>query len=540
MPIPTEGPWPPTNIAPAYHAYRDWDAWYDGRPEKLRAVYSNRGADGQSLAPSQRIRPGQYAGGLVGTVSRWLWGSPPPGNGRDGRIHVPLPADLARTTADLIFSEPPQLSSETVAVQERLDQLIEDGLPALLLQAAEACSALGDVYLTPVVDRDIYPDRGFLTAVHADGAIPVLRFGRLIEVTFWSTVAVEGSTYFRHLEHHEVITDAAGKRIGQVVHALHEGTITHLGRAIPLTDRPELAHIADRLDGPGGVELTGLDRLDVARVPNTGPQRRWRTEPGLKYLGRSDMDGAEPQFDSLDDTWTSWMRDIRLGRGRIVVPDYMLQSLGAGQGAVFDADREVYSTVNSMPDSGVGITVAQFAIRWQEHQSTAEAITKLVLRHAGLSAQTLGDAGDVAATATEVVARERMSFTTRGNRIAGAWKPGLVDAVELLLAVEAVEFGSQVPVEKIDVEFGDSVSESPETVAKTLQLIAAAEAASIDTKVRILHPDWDDTAVKEEVDRIKGDQPTIDVGPSLNGLAGTGQPGAEDAPAEEDPPPAQE
>ncbi len=71
MPIPTEGAWPPPAIAPAYHAYRDWDAWFSGLPEKLRTVYSNRGVDGaQSLAPSQRVRPGQYAGGLVGTVSR--------------------------------------------------------------------------------------------------------------------------------------------------------------------------------------------------------------------------------------------------------------------------------------------------------------------------------------------------------------------------------------------------------------------------------------------------------------------------------------
>ncbi len=542
MPIPTEGAWPPPAIAPAYHAYRDFDAWFVGTPEKLRTVYSNRGVDGiQSLAPSQRVRPGQYAGGLVGTVSRWLWGSPPPGNGRDGRIHAPLPADLARTTADLIFSEPPQLTAESKEGQERLDQLIEDGLPNLLLHAAEACSALGDIYLTPVVDREIHDDRAFLAAIHADGAIPVLRWGRLIEVTFWSLVAAEGSTYWRHLEHHEVVTDAAGRRRGQIVHALHEGTVTHLGRAVPLTDRPELAHLADRLDGPGGVQLTGLDRLDVVRVPNTGPQRQWRTEPGLKYLGRSDFDGAEQQFDALDDVWTSWLRDIRLGRGRIVVPDYMMQGLGAGQGAVWDADREVYSAVNAMPNpngSSLGLTVAQFAIRWQEHQATAEAITKLVLRHAGLSAQTMGDAGDVAATATEVQARERMSFTTRGNRIEGAWKPGLVDAIELLLAVEAIEFRSEVPVERPDVEFGDSVSESPETVARTLQLITAAEAASIETKVRMLNPDWDDTAVREEVGRIKGDQPTIDVGPGLNDLAGTGSgdTGSDPSAGEEEPP----
>ena len=32
--------------------------------------------------------------------------------------------------------------------------------------------------------------------------------------------------------------------------------------------------------------------------------------------------------------------------------------------------------------------------------------------------------------------------------------------------------------------------------------MAQAQAVSVDTKVRILHPDWEDTAVQAEVDRI--------------------------------------
>lgn len=532
MPIPTEGAWPPPAIAPAYHAYRDWDAWSSGQPEKLRAVYSNRGVDGaQSLAPSLRIRPGQYAGGLVGTVSRWLWGSPPPGNGRDGRLHVPLPADLARTAADLLFSEPPTLVAETPAVQERLDLLVEDGLHTTLLQAAEANSTLGDIYLYPVIDPEV-SDRAFLAAIHADGAIPTFRWGKLTEVTFWSLIKVDGSMYVRHLEHHDVDRGA-----GRITHAVHEGTITDLGRAVPLTEHPETAYLADRL-GPGGFEPTGLDRLDVVRVPNTGPQRRWRTQAGLKYLGRSDFDGNEQVFDALDDVWTSWMRDIRLGRGRLVVPEYMLSSLGAGQGAVFDPDREVYSQVNAMPSqNGSGVmqlTATQFEIRVTEHRETAEELTALAMRHAGLSPQTLGQQGDVAVTATEVQAKERMSFTTRGNRISGSWKPGVAAAIELLLEVERAA-GLKGAVEPVrpDVDFGDSVSEAPETVARTLQLIEAAGAASTETKVRMLHPDWDDTAVKEEVDRIKGDQQTIDVGGGLGGLAGNQPPGQRDGADEE-------
>lgn len=529
MPIPTEGAWPPVEYAPAYTAYRDWDAWYDGTPDKLRAVYQWRDHTGQSLPPSQRARAGQYAGGIVGTISRWLWGNPPQAGTRDGRLHVPLAADLARTAADLIFSEPPDITSENAAVQARLEQLEEDGLHTVLLHAAEAASAFGDVYLRPVRDPDIYPDRAFLAAVHADGAIPVIRWGRLLEVTFWSVLVQDRDRVVRLLEHHEVVNGA-----GRIVHAVHEGTPDKLGRAVPLTEYAASAHLAGLVDADGA-EPTGLDRLDVIRIPNTGPQRRWRTTAGLKYLGRSDFDGNEPLFDNIDETWTNWMRDVRLAKGRIIVPEYMLQSQGRGAGATFDADREVWAAVSAMPDQNATITAQQFAIRWEEHKATAEALFEQALRHAGLSSQTLGEEGDVAATATEVQARERMSFTTRSNRIEGAWKPGLRDAVELLLEYErAWNLARAVDPERPNVEFGDSVSESPETVARTIQFLNAASAISIETSVRMVHPDWDDTQVREEVERIKDDQSAgVDSEAALGAMAGNQPPGDEDKDGED-------
>jgi A118 family predicted phage portal protein len=535
VPIPTEGAWPPAEFAPAYQAYRDWDAWYDGSADKLRDVYRWRDQNGQAARPSERARAGQYAGGLVGSISRWLWGSPPPIGARDGRIHIPLPADLARTAADLIFSEPPAITSENDAVKARLEKLAEDGLPTVLLHAAEAASALGDVYLRPVRDPDIYEDRAFLAAVHADGAIPIIRWGRLIEVTFWSVLASDGNKVVRLLEHHEVVNGA-----GRIVHAVHEGTPDKLGRAVPLTEYSASAHLADLLD-EDGVEPTGLTRLDVVRIPNTGPQRKWRTVAGLKYLGRSDFDGSEQLFDAVDDVWTSWMRDVRLARARIIVPEYMLQSNGRGAGASFDADREVWAGVNAMTKADTNlnqqITHQQFDIRWQEHQSTAEALVEQVLRHAGLSSQTLGGDrdGPSAQTATEAQAKERMSFTTRGNRISGAWKPGIATAVELLLEYEqAWGLAAAVEPQKPNVEFPDGVQEGPETVARTIQLLNAASAISIETSVRMRSPELDDTQVKEEVARIKEDQSMgVDPADSLGRLAGQ-KPGSEDQDDAED------
>lgn len=490
MPLPTGGAWPPPAHAPAYTAYRDWDAWYVGTPTALTAAYRNRDT-------GPRIRASQHAGGLVGLLSRWLWGTPPRADQRDTRLHVPVPADLAATSAGLLFAEPPTLTCASPEAQAAVDELVAQGLHTVLRHAAEIGSVLGDVYLRPVVDPEVSPTRAIVSAVPADAAIPVIRWGQLVEVTFWSVLENSGGTVVRLLEHHDVVNGA-----GRITYALYEGTDTDLGRVVPLTEHPASAYLASLVDETGA-QATGLDRLDVVRVPNAGPNRLWRKDGSLKYLGRSDFDGNEPIFDRIDEVWTSWMRDIRIARGRITVPDYMLQDLGPGKGAVWDADREVYSSVNAMPGQGDGITVTQFAIRWEEHKKTIDALMEAAMRHAGLSAQTLGEEGDVAVTATEVQARERRTFVSRGDRIT-VWSPALARYVELHLALERVRFGGPAE-ERPNVEFGDSVTESPETVARTVQLLAAAEAVSYETRVRMVHPEWDDQQVQAEVARIRAE-----------------------------------
>ena len=497
MPMPTGGHWPPLAVSDAYDAYRDWDAWYGGDPDQLREVYATR-------RPTQpKVRPSQMSGGLVGTLSRWLWGNPTTAGQRDSdlRLHVPLPADLTSTAANLLFSESPRITSEdNPAAEERFEQLLENGFVTYLLHAAEAASALGDIYLRPVVDREISPDEVIPTAVHADSAIPMFRWGRLAEVTFWSVLAEEGQIVWRLLEHHSP---------GLIEYGLFKGGPFELGEREHFSEFPGLEDIL----GPDiitaeGLQETGLETLDVIHIPNSGPQRRWRTHPTLKYFGRSDIDGNEQLFDRIDEAWTSWMRDIRLAKARLTVPAVMLDNHGPGQGATFDADREIYSAINALPHdlSGNAITASQFEIRGQEHSATIEALTEAAMRHAGLASQTLGEEKDAGVvTATEVQSRERLSFITRGNRIQ-SWRPRLAQFIELMMQIEYLNNMSTIEPVAPTIEFDDSVSEAPEVMARTIELLHRAEAISTETAIRMVHPDWDDPAVTTEVDRISDER----------------------------------
>ena len=517
MPLPTaDTVWPPTSPV-VQTALADWDAWYASDPDRLEGRYLGRG-----YRDEPNTRPSQYRGGVVGALARWFWGNPTsPGEKRD-KLHVPLAGDIARTSSELLFSEPPTLKAAKEAgdaTQTALDELMQGGLQPTLLEAGEVCAALGGAYLRVVWDDEV-SDRPWIDVVAADRAVPEFAYGRLRAVTFWTVLETEGTSdrqVFRHLEKHEK---------GRIYHGLYEGSASGLGTPRPLQDHPVTAPLASEVDAEGGLDTGAPDHLTAAYVPNVRPARAWRHIPTAAYWGQSDYQGIEGLMDALDETYSSWMRDIQNGKGRIIVPDSMLQSLGTGKGTVWNEDRRVYAGVNMLPRPGDPnpLTVVQFEIRVTEHRDTCQALMEQAVRQAGYSASTFGEADGQAVTATEIRARDRRSMSTRGRK-AMYWDPGVADISASYLAVLA---GPRFRVTGLDltppkVEFQDSISEGPTELATTAELMARAEAASKDTLVRLVHPDWDDNQVKAEVKLILDETGLSD--PTMVGAEGGGNAG---------------
>ncbi|MEU6756964.1 capsid protein [Streptomyces sp. NPDC046685] len=516
MPLPTSDQvWPPTD-ARVQTALADWDAWFSADPDRLEQRYEGRGYRGTD-------RPAQYATGVRGRFARWFWGNPPTPGQKRTKLHVPLAGDIARTSSELLFSEPPKLSSENETTQARLDELVETGLHPTLLEAGELGAALGGVYLRIVWDEDV-ADRPWIAPVAADCAVPEFAYGRLRAVTFWTLLDSgdpDDRRVWRHLERHER---------GVIYHGLYEGGTGSLGRPVPLQDHPATAPLAAMVDANGGIGTGAPDHLTAAYIPNVRPARAWRHIPSAAYWGQSDYQGIEGILDALDETYSSWMRDVRQGKGRILVANSLLDSAGPGQGATWDEDREVYAGLNMLPRAGDPnpITDVQFAIRVAEHRDTCAELIEQAVRQAGYSASTFGESGDGAAvTATEIRARERRSMATRARK-ALYWGPAIADITAALLAVEAGPlFGvSGLDLNPPDVEFQDSISDSPRELAETAEFMRRGEAASTDTLVRMLHPDWDDTQIKAEVDLILGESGRVTADPTMTGAEGKGVPHA--------------
>ncbi|MFE6683939.1 phage capsid protein [Streptomyces sp. NPDC057729] len=481
--MPAQGaPWPPPTMAAAYREMARDAMWYAGDPERLARV-----ADRREHTPHRADQDGRSG-------RRSLWGrqSADYPRKRERRLHVPLPGDIATVAADLLFAEMPAITTPDTTTTDYLAKAIDTArVHSLLLGAAEQASAMSGIFLRLTWDRGIVPDRPIPTTVQPDNAVPEYAFGHLRAVTFWRELdSGDTQTIYRHLERHEP---------GRIVHALYEGTPDNIGRAVPLTEHPETAGLVESL-GEDGVSVdTGIPMLTAVYVPNMTPNRLHRSSP----MGRSDY--AAPihdQFAALDDVWTSWMRDIRLARARLVVPDGYLTSLGPGQGAAFDDDREVYSTLNMPPTEAGGITLSQFSIRVAEHQQTAEALTRKAVESAGYSAQSFGlEAAGEAITATEVDDRKGRSTTTTKKK-AGHWRSSLADFLYAYQLLAVAQFGARITAERPTVEFRLDAAESEQSKATTLELLARAGAVSTATKVKYRSPDLDDTAVQAEVAAI--------------------------------------
>lgn len=516
MPLPNPGTaWPPPKFADVFKAIDECADWWEGNPDKLTHRYRHSAGTGN--------------GGLRGWLQSLWWGKAP--DDSTERLHMPVAADLAKTSAALLFAEPPTFrvpkpqNSAPAPVgedkaaeagpdpkwkkaQDRLDKIANaDRTRATLLDAAETAAALTGVFLRIVWDKSVC-EHAFFDKVDPDMAIPEFRFGRLVAVTFWSELADLGDkVVYRHLERHCV--DAFG--IGRIEHSLYMGTRENIGNPVDLLRHPDTEKFAAMVtDGTG--YSTNARGLSAGYIPNATPNPKWRKDPQLKNLGRSDLsEDIIPLFDKIDELWSSLCNEFDVGRGRLFVPEELLDHRGPGHAAAFNIDRKAFTLTTGAGNAEQTIQAEQFAIRVQEHLDAIDAIVREILRRVGYSPGTFGLVDDGGAmTATEVTAKREASVITKTAK-GRLWQATLSPLLRTLLEIDAVQFGTGVTIgEDIEVEWPAAGKDSDLVRAQTVQAMDAAGAISTYMKVAYLNQDWDDVKIREEVDRIRNDKSVAD------------------------------
>lgn len=483
MPLPEGGSnqaWPPKPWASVYEVYREWAAWYGGDATELAKVY------GGQVTKSRRSKWWKFWSRAGQQVSEHQTRS---------QLHVPMAADIASTSASLLFGEHPLVmipeahgegaNEEAKRAEDRLFEILEAGDAwSRISEAAESAAALGGVLIKVDWDSAVHPVP-VLSVVQADQAMPEFRLGRLTAATLWRVVWVEGQSVWRHVERHEP---------GAILHGLYHGSTSHLGQLVPLDRIPETAGLRDVVPVPD-------KRLLIRYIPNMRPNRRVRGS----WLGQSDFSGAEGLLDALDEVWTSWIREVRLAKARAFVPEDFLNR--AGDSWTFDVDQEIFSPLDIPPgDSGGQITFVQPEIRFEAFERTMLNIVERIVTHAGYSPQTFGlQIEGRAESGTALRIRERKSLQTQQTK-AGYWTSPLADLFELLLVIDREVFSSGVDPIRPQLTMSDSLVEGMGELAATLELITRAGAMSTEVKVQTLHPDWDDDRVQAEVQRLREEQ----------------------------------
>lgn len=549
MALPVGGkavPWPPREMQPVFAHMAQWSAWYSNELSKLQEAYGGgAAADTTGFFASD-------VGGFKPTIGRrfqrFFVGQRPLGPNRNTKLPVPIGSMLCQAVADLLYAEPPtftlrvdtdgdgdgltldnpvkpvQKDAASQATQARLNALCDQGLYTTLARAAETGAALGGSFLRVAWDMNIVKDRPFLDVVDADQAIPEFQWGHLTAVTFWNVVARgddnpmnhgrEASTVWRHLERHEL--DSFGN--GVILHGLYRGSDESLGIRVSLDSRPETVVYANMTvngDAPGMVSSLSPG-LCVEYVPNLLPSRLWRTDPVGRDFGRSILDGVEHLMDQLAETMSDWMRARRAAKARVWYDKSLLGNPGPGQGSVADLDQETYvgtSQAVKGPNTTMSdrIQVLQPRFDPKGYEDTASSLIEQILQLTGFSSQTFGmekeKSRSIESTATEIEARERLTFLTR-NRLIRTQLPHLARIVEKLLAVDKAVFGTPNVDGPVWVTFPDSAQESLLRLAQTVQTLVSADAVSLDQAVRILHPDWNDDQWDAEVQKINLEHPT--------------------------------
>ena len=459
--------WPPKEWEEQYTKFQEWSALYSGSAEKLSSFYQGK------------------AGKFWGKVVK---------DERATMLHLPVASDIAAVSADLLLSEMPDIkiseAHEEAAdrqaknTQERLDNILaETDAYSRFLEAAETSSALSGSYgkINWNTDFKNYP---IISIAQPDNVIPEFRWGFLQKTTFHKVIDnPKSNVYYRYLEIREP---------NRIVNQLWRGTLTKLGRQISLNSHSYTEDMEDEV-------VHNLDDLLVRYFPNKKPNRLWRGSD----LGQSDLSGIEGLLDSIDEVYTSMMRDLRLARANLTLPDYMIEELDGELG--YDIDKMAYTPLNFGPagsSESARPQMFQPSIRADEHIKIAYELLKQAYSLAGYSPASFGieeGRGDI--TATEVKAKESKSFKTR-NKKAKYFQSSMEEILKQLLRVDKKYFNSDTGEYNVQVNLQDSVQTDPMEKAESINKLSQAQAMSIDTKVRFIHPNWNENQIESEVDRI--------------------------------------
>lgn len=426
----------------------------------------------------------------------------------------PLGERLPAVWADLMFGAEPVFESAQKGDQQHLDEWIEvNEFPSQLRWAEEICSSEGEVWWRHI-------------SVPALGHCMTEWHSRLNVIPLWVGRKIVAAAFVSILEKDDkgvetVYLEVHGE--GVIVNKLYKASA---GSKIADKQLPLTAHEATASLLPEWHH--GLEML-CGRIPNK-LGRDWR-------IGTSDYNGIAGLLLALNELTNIGQENARLtAKQRVVLPERFLDSLGRlPRGAEIIVATEVDQDPDKVKNDFAQITWefdAQALIAYKEH------IQNTVLTRARIAPQLAGMGSEGPATAPGWRSRFVDTLLALDGK-ASFWDDEIPKVLQRAMQVENLRGlrGGWNNTEKLPhFKRNDALPDDPESTSRRTVMEVNANVLSRQTAIEENNPNWGESRVKEELDRIR-DEKDLMQKLAIGGNQGTPDPAGSipRAPGQEDP-----
>ena len=399
-------------------------------------------------------------------------------------VHSGLPYSISATKARVLFSSPVIVTVEDSETdQERLENILTLNTMDLINKTAvKTASWSGCVAYKIMIKPDVdYP----IVQVFDKRRFEILTINnRIQEIVFITHFKVDSNLF----EFHE--------RYGF-------GFIrSHLFEVVSHDDKKEvgLTTIEQTKNTEPLVEFLG-DFMAAVFVPN---ETRW---------GRSDYQGQLSEFDALDEAWSGFVRDVRLGAANVYIPESMQQRDIDGKLIKFNEfNNNINMLANDMKEKTVNkLEFQQPEIRADDYKITLNQIKDNILENVGIAPVTMGRQTEVVDSGIARQDKEKPTIRTRSEMIE-IWKPSLEELYEKSLKSQDLIDGNNKVEPKdyiVNATFPAYIEpNSPEEIINAKDLVT--EGLMSKKKMMMDHLKRTDDEADAEIAQINLENATVD------------------------------
>ena len=476
-------------------------AWFIGKPRLLRQFYGTHPIVTGDLKYFWQTAPGDVIKrhtGIPNTAANKM-GVILFGNGFTSRVEIFKTDENGKPTNE-IDDKASKLATENLEILKKKTELVDH-----LRNGAVTESVFGHLFAKWSYDIELseYPIFEIASVMNAE----LVKTRGITTAIVFKNYHTIGDKLYVHKETHTTNEKGFAMYINKL-YALDKSTGSE--KEVPLTTITQTANLKDEFVFEGIIGMLAFEK------PNKLPNAEF---PNCPY-GASDYAGAHNIFDALDEVFSEMVSEIRNNKPRRYVPENMIPTNRNGEKQPLDPFVTNYVKVTGDIDQDAQnkIEVTEINDKHESLQKKYDTLLTAALNKMGLSPLAIGDPGMVAMNLGDKSQQEKNKTTleTRNLKLQ-SWIPFMEKVLLQMLSLNAwiqKQFGvEQEGLNKLEIdfsncnvaiEFPDYIQNSDKEIIDTWGAAKSSyRVASTETAIRYIHPNWSETQIMDEVNRIR-------------------------------------